>query len=133
MSLFSNFFGQPKQEGSSEIGTILDLITYAAGLASNPSDIDSILDGVRSITASLGPNEQLPPAQITTLIGIYEKLETYLTTREPIRIITKQSLRQRLSPTLTQQLSAFEAATQPEKSPNETTPTTPNNKKADAI
>ena len=108
MSLLKRFFGQ-ESSPHSDITTPLDLVNYAASLASNPSDIDHTLDAVRLITSQLQPG-QAPDAQDgDKLLSVYVQLEAYLTTKEPIRAFTKQDLRKRLTPQLLQQLQNFEA------------------------
>jgi hypothetical protein len=75
--------------------TIIDLITYLASQASNPAQIDSTLDSLRTITAGLGTNglqSQLMPAQDATLRRVYADIEKYLVEREPIRQFTTEQL-----------------------------------------
>jgi len=90
------------------IKTTLDMVTYAAGLASNPADIDPLLDSVRSITARLGPG-QLPSTEDDQfLVGVYLQVEQYLTLKEPIRTFSKEDLRSRLTPELRRQIETYE-------------------------
>jgi hypothetical protein len=109
MSLFSRLFSS--QQESEQITTVLDMVNYAAGLASNPDDIDRVLDEVRTITAELGPGQQLTSKEVERLLGVYKQLEEYLTHREPIRTYDQTTLRARLDSSLRQQLEAYEANT----------------------
>lgn len=110
MSLLTSFFGKRKQEEVVEAATVLDLVTYTAGLASNPDDIAIYLDKVREVTARLGstpPNSK----DEATLINVYFQLETYLTTKEPIRTFTKEGLRKRAAAPLIARLDQHETGT----------------------
>ncbi|HSX16940.1 MAG TPA: hypothetical protein VLH86_02460 [Patescibacteria group bacterium] len=107
MSFFSSLFGS-QQHSVADIKSTLDLVTYIAGLASNPDDIDPILDTVRAVTSDVRPGEAPTAADDEVLLGVYLQLEAYLTTREPIRTFTKDELRARMSPELRQQLAAYE-------------------------
>lgn len=80
--------------------TVLDMVTYAAGLVSNSRDIDPLLDNVRTITARLKPGETLSSEDRQSLVSTYLKIEQYLTTKEMIRSYTQEELRARLSPRL---------------------------------
>ncbi len=107
MSLFGSLFGA--KEHTSSIGSVLDLVTYAASLASNQDEIDPVLDKVRAISSRLGPGQMPAPTDEEVLLDVYMRIEDYLTTREPIRTFTKNELRVRLSPELLQRLTAYEA------------------------
>jgi hypothetical protein len=77
--------------------TYIDSVIYAAGLVSNPRTIDPILDRMRNITARLdSPSATLNPADKQELITVYRQIEDYLETKEPIRNISRTSLRERL-------------------------------------
>lgn len=100
MSLFSSFFGEKRDTATTQIEGVLDLVTYTAGLASNPADINSLLDTVREITARLGPGQAPTAEDEKQLLGVYLELENYLTTKEPLRSFTRDELRKRIAPTL---------------------------------
>lgn len=72
----------------------IDLLTYLASYASNPRDIDPILDDLRTITATSGKEYSADDMQ--KLIKVYRKLEDYLTTKEPLRVFTRENLRNML-------------------------------------
>jgi hypothetical protein len=108
MSLFSSFFGS-QSKTVSEPTNPLDLVTYAAGLASDPSQIDPMLDKVRGVTAKLGPGQQLSAQDAETVIGVYLQIEQYLTTKEPIRNFDKAELRSKIALPLRVQLEKTEA------------------------
>ncbi len=109
MSFLGNFFGNTSQTSLSDAKTVLDMVTNTAGLASNPQDIDPILDDVRSVTSNLSPGEPPSAADNQRLIGVYLRLEEYLITSEPLRPFTKGELRKRLSDGLRKQVETYEA------------------------
>lgn len=106
MSLFGTLFHDTPTKQQTD--NALDLVTYTASLASNPMDIDSLLDRVRKISATHSPEKGLSPTDETELFKVYLNLETYLTTSDPIRTFTKQELRSRLDPELTAKLNTHE-------------------------
>lgn len=89
-----------------ENATYLDVINYVASLASNPKAIDVTLDKVREITATTTSDSELSPANKATLIQVYLRLETHLTTKEQVLKLTKEELRARLPAEFQQQLPA---------------------------
>lgn len=110
MSLFNSLFKSSDSSLSSEeINSALDLATYAGSLASNPSDIDLLLDPVRRITATHSLEDGLASADEAVLFRVYLELEAYLMTRDPIRTYSKEELRQRIGPDLLAKLIAQES------------------------
>lgn len=107
MSFFGSLFGS-KTSSQAEISSAIDMTTHAASLASNPNDIDLLIDRVRNITSKLQPGQTLSEADNQELIDIYLRLETYLTTKEPIRNFSKEDLRAKLSPELRKQVAYHE-------------------------
>ena len=107
MSFLGSIFGT-KQQTNVPMNHILDVVTYVASLASNPDDIDPMLDKMRAITASLGPNQELSKADEQTLLQVYRQIEEYLVTKEPIRTFTKEELRTRIAPELRAQIDGQE-------------------------
>lgn len=110
MLFLSNIFGHRQTKKPSSITTALDLVTWAAGLVSIPQDVDLSLDQVRMITSRLHPGENLNEADQKVLFAVYDDIEQYLTTREPLRRFTKEELRARIDPILRAQLEAYEAS-----------------------
>jgi len=110
MGLFGSFFGE-KRETKQTITTALDLVAFAASLASNQGDIDVTLDKVRSVTARLEPTVPIPVGDEMVLIRVYLQLEEYLVAREPIRTFTKAGLRERIAPELLAKVAAQESDT----------------------
>jgi hypothetical protein len=108
MSLLHSLFGGSQSSVKSS-KTLLDLVTYTAGLASNSTDIDPALDKVRSITASLAPGQQPSAADNQVLTQVYLQIEQYLITKESLRTFTKQELRARIAPELRAQIEAHES------------------------
>lgn len=76
------------------------MVTHAAGLVSNSSAIDTLLDDVRAITVKLQPGENPSDKDSQILIEVYLKIEHYLITKEPIRTFTLKELRFQLDPSL---------------------------------
>jgi hypothetical protein len=108
MSLFGSLFKPTDATSTQTIANALELATYAGGLASNPGDIDPILDRVRKITATNTNDQSLSPENEVELLDVYLDIEGYLTTRDPIRIFTKDELRSRLSNDLLARLTKQE-------------------------
>lgn len=107
MSLLRSLFSAQRE--TKTIETTLDMVTYAAGLASNPADIDPLLDRVRSITARLGPGQSPSAEDDQSLVDVYLQVEQYLTLKEPIRAFSKVGLRARLAPELRHRIEEHEA------------------------
>lgn len=80
----------------SDDASYLDVVNYVAQLASSPAAIDVTLDKVREITALQKPDTELSPNNKQELVKVYLELEDYLTTKEPLRKLTKEDLRIRL-------------------------------------
>lgn len=108
MSLFSSLFKSSPSPTKRAVETPLDLATYAGSLASNPADIDPILDRVRKITTIHSVGSDLSPEDESALLEVYLDLEKYLMTNDPIRTFTKEELRGRLSPNLSMKLTNHE-------------------------
>ncbi len=95
MSLLGAFFGGGQNAVAGSTSAI-DVVAYAASLASNPKTIDPILDTFREVTSHVKPNQALSAADQTALATVYLQLEQYLTTKEPIRAFTAAEIRQRV-------------------------------------
>lgn len=89
-----------KRKAQGNSNTVIDMVTDTAGLVSNTTEIDPLLDRVRTITSKLKPDEQPSPEAIQELIDVYIEIEKYLVTKEVIRTFTTKELRDRLSPEL---------------------------------
>ncbi|HSE29687.1 MAG TPA: hypothetical protein VLA77_03845 [Candidatus Saccharimonadales bacterium] len=84
-----NVINQPQQ--SNQVSEI-EMVTFLASFASQPSKIESVLDDISSVSAQVKPGEKLSAAQIAVLKNAYLKLQNYLTTSDPIRVYSKQEL-----------------------------------------
>jgi hypothetical protein len=87
----SSLFGSsslPQSEGTSAV----DAVTYLASLASNPREIDLILDDLRQVTAHMTPGTQLSEADQKRLADVYTKLTDYLVEKESLRKFTREEL-----------------------------------------
>lgn len=75
----------------------IDVIVYAASLATNADAIDNILDRLRTITAQLEPGQTTLSSQDQVeLSNVYLGLEDYLVHKEQLRTFTRDSLRERI-------------------------------------
>jgi hypothetical protein len=84
----------PGPTASSSSGvSIIDIIIAAAHKASSTSAVDPILDDLRIVTATMGPDKVLNSEDQALMEDTYHKLEYYLTEEEPIRRYTKEELR----------------------------------------
>lgn len=108
MSLFGSLFGSSQSSTGEAISTTLDLATYTGSLASNPAEVDPILDRVRRLTTTHSVEQGLSTDDEAELLDVYLDLEAYLTTNDPIRTFTKDELRSRLSSDLLAKLNAHE-------------------------
>lgn len=72
---------------------LYERITYTASLATSPTEIDTILDNFRMVSARISPNQQLNVRDQDTLLDTQRQLEDYLVNREHIRTFTPDSLR----------------------------------------
>lgn len=109
LPLYRFLFTQTEHESTKHPQTVIDMVIYAAGLASNSQDIDPLLDKLRSITAQLPPGEQPSSEQSRSLLGVYLKLEQYLLTGEAIRNYTRKEIRSQLDPALQKRIIAYES------------------------
>lgn len=96
MGWLGSFFGSG-QKGSSGAVRAMDAVTYVASLASDPRQIDSLLDPMRKITSELKPGETLSPADQRQLAAVYKDLENHLLHNESLRVFDKQELQDRIN------------------------------------
>jgi hypothetical protein len=73
--------------------TPIQVVSYVARMASDPSAIDVILDKVREISALQNPKSNLSATEQAKIIAAYREIETYLTTKEPLRRYTVEDIR----------------------------------------
>jgi hypothetical protein len=114
-----NFFGKPKKVEPVEAASSVDIVTYAASLASNPAAVDFELDSVRFVTSRYADNTNFSSEDTATLREAYLKIEEYLVSREPVRKFDRPTLRRHiqeklhldnLSPTFWKDLSGTPTA-----------------------
>jgi hypothetical protein len=79
------FFGKPKAGSQTERLSLVDVVIFAAGLASSPGALGPALDRVRAVTARLRSNEPFTPEDEHALVEAYREIEAYLVNTEPIR------------------------------------------------
>lgn len=85
-------------DGTLRTEQMISVITYAAGLASRPQELDNILDDLRMFTSSKistpQPQQGAKVSERDTKIlsGIYARIENYLISEEPLRIFTSDGL-----------------------------------------
>lgn len=81
-----------------ESANCISVNLYLASLASSVRDIDAILDGMRAVTARLGPTDSVISDQDQQqLAGVCVALEDYLINREPLQKFTKPELEQTIA------------------------------------
>lgn len=91
MAWFASLFGSNVASGSSGASAI-DAVTYLASLASNPREIDTILDDLRQVTAQMTANRPLSDQEQAKLAVVYSKLIDYLVQKESLRKFTREGL-----------------------------------------
>lgn len=87
----------------------LDIVIYTASLASNPKQIDVILDPIRIITSGANTKD-FTAEQQASVTNVYLQLEDYLVTKEPLRKFTRDGLRSRLPQQFTATLNKEQAS-----------------------
>ncbi|MET0779704.1 MAG: hypothetical protein ABWY71_02620 [Candidatus Saccharimonadales bacterium] len=73
--------------------TSVDIVVYVAGMVSDISQIDSYLDGMRSVTAQHQAGAPYSDSDQQKLYAVYREIETYLVTKERLRSFDTISLR----------------------------------------
>jgi hypothetical protein len=75
--------------------TLIDVVIYVEGLASNPGEVDAIMDDLRQITSRVGASDApLTAEDKQKLVRMYQQLVTYLTTQEQLKEYTSEGIRQ---------------------------------------
>lgn len=92
--------------------TFIDAVIYASQQVSNPVAIDSVLDDLRIVTASMQKGTKLTQDKIDVLMRVYLQIEAYLESKEPIRNITATGLRARMTPEFLAALDKYESPKQ---------------------
>ncbi len=103
------YYGAQNLDNLEANGTFIDAVTYAASLVSTPAAIDSALDKLRVITSNLKSDMALTAEEKMVLVRLYLEIERYLTTKEPLRQVTRQQLRSHLTYDFQQALKSTEA------------------------
>ncbi|HEU5187295.1 MAG TPA: hypothetical protein VFT87_02205, partial [Candidatus Saccharimonadales bacterium] len=77
---------------------IVDRVVYLASLVSDPDAIEPMIDTIRSATASMNtdPTATLSGDARTKLLQVEGQLTTYLTTQDPVRSFSRDSLQQKV-------------------------------------
>lgn len=76
----------------------INSILAVSELASKPQEIEVIMDGLRSVTADLGPDKKLSAEDKQKLVKTYRQLEAYLTAKDPLRTFTEEDILRRVAP-----------------------------------
>lgn len=81
-------------QGLPQDTNLVEVVTYLASLASNPREIDPILDTLRIVTARMkgAPSDE----DARELRKVWQQLEDYLVTQEKVRAFTREDLQQRI-------------------------------------
>lgn len=73
---------------------LIEVVTYASGLVSRPSDLDITLDDLRGVTAQLNSTKSgLSERQQQIVVSVYKRVEDYLVQAEHLRIYRRNRLR----------------------------------------
>ena len=96
MAWLQTFFGSHEDNSKGNTATPLDVVTYTASLASNPQEIDPLLDKVREVSSRLEPGQPLSAADEEILSSVYNELEHYLVEKERVRKFTLEDVRNRV-------------------------------------
>lgn len=94
LSVVRSFFGKPLRPLTQTQTSSVDIVIYAASLASQPKEIDEILDEVRLVTSRTQKGGSVNAADNEHLLHAYLKVKQYLLAKETVRVFTKDSLRQ---------------------------------------
>lgn len=76
--------------------SIVEVVIYLASLASQPKDIDPILDEVRMVTSRLKPGQALAGQDMALMQSVQSRLEDYLLHKDQLSSFTKDSLQERI-------------------------------------
>jgi len=93
-----SFYGKPIIQEEGRSNSAVNAIVYLAGLASNKTAIDPILDELRSITSQLASGteaRQLTQTEQDRLAKVYLQIEDYLVAQEKIGNFSRSELRER--------------------------------------
>ncbi|HEU5187825.1 MAG TPA: hypothetical protein VFT87_04970 [Candidatus Saccharimonadales bacterium] len=71
----------------------IEKVLYTASLASDYTAIDELVDPVRGITSRLSDSAPLTDQDRKTIASVQGQLETYLVTKEKLRIFTPEALK----------------------------------------
>ncbi len=74
----------------------IDVVVYAAGLVSNPHNVDPALDALRAITAQLKAGSRVSSSEESRLAKSYLEIEHYLDAQEPVRQYPTAALRKKI-------------------------------------
>lgn len=96
MASYSLILMTKKEQARQVDAQPVDVLTGMAALASNPTEIDALLEKLRHVTADLPANKTPTNEQLAVLRGLYYELEDYLINKEPLLKFTKESLQTRL-------------------------------------
>lgn len=88
----------PVDDGTDIDRAYIDSIINVAQLASQPRDVDPILDGLRRVTANVKSDTPLSDAERQELLDVYQRLEEYLLQADPLKTFTVEQLRPMLAP-----------------------------------
>jgi hypothetical protein len=94
-----SFFGTAVRPKAEATVSSVDIVTFAANLASDPRSIDPLLDRLRYITSQAGRQSggAENPATQEELQRIYLAIEQHLLEKEKVRSFTKETLRRTIT------------------------------------
>ncbi len=101
-------------QGLSKAPNMIDVVTFAASQASNPSEVDATLDTLRKMTSRMSTDERtLTTEQQEMLKHVYADIEQYLVAKEPLRRLTAEEVRRKGAQYFGMDYDAFVAMVRP--------------------
>ncbi len=88
--------------------TAQEVVAHVAALASNPSDIDAIMDDMRVVTSHIEAGQGAAPVDEEKLYEVYRRLVVYLTRQDPLRQYTEQNIKENLTATYGESIAFLE-------------------------
>ncbi len=93
-------FGQTEASSKEEATDrdYIDSIVSVGGLASQPQQVDVMMDNLRFITSRMEPGQTLTTSNKELLVKTYRQLEAYLGHKDPLRTFSKDEILSHVTP-----------------------------------
>jgi hypothetical protein len=106
---FNRIGSQTNSKPRKNTASSMEIITYAANMASDVTKVDPLLDKMRTVTAALAPDQPLSATDQRHLSDVYLGVEQYLAHDDPLRRVEPRELRQQIEGQFT--VSSTDAST----------------------